>query len=321
MADPLKEHLAELSRLSQLATTKQDIKHITSLIEKFSQTHSYKKKQPLVLAVILLSAVFGIATVLDGRLEGIAPLLGATFLISLIVYFSRASKATIAGKELMCRAIEIENKLSPQKIDGEKLWYELQKKFPIFNDGDEGQEITKLYSSTTECGIPFSLFEFEYVDVDEEESTDSDGNTQTETTRTTHYTYGVLCHLKNLSGFSINSRLYRGKWNTASKKFNRMFRVRCESEMLPAKFFTPSVILEFEERFKALKAFEANNEEQCFVFSSKIMPSEFAKGSIKQTSEFLNSLENPPRIAELHTAKELISYIDSKVNKNLKTAS
>ncbi|KZN58777.1 hypothetical protein [Pseudoalteromonas luteoviolacea] len=321
MTDPLKEHLAKLTLLSHQAATKQDIKHIASLIEKFSQSHSYQKKQPIVLGTLLFSAIIGTATFIDGSQESVSLTMGAVFIVSLLIFLTRSLQATSVGKEIFRKAIEIENELECQTFDGKKLWYELRKKFSVFNEGDEGQHITALYNSKTECGEAFSLFQFTYVEVKEEEETDSDGNTTKKTTRTTYHKYGLLSSIPNLSALSINAKFFKGKWNSASKKFNRMFRVRCESEMLPAKLFTPSVILEFEERFKALKAFEANNEEQCFVFSSKIMPSTFVKGSIKKTSEFIDSLESPPKIAELQTAKELISYINSKVNKNLKKVS
>lgn len=318
MSTHLKEHLETLKALTSEAKTEQDIAELVSVIKTFSANHSYKKKQPVLLSFALLSAIGFFASFIlypDGFLHF---WLGLGSLILFASFFTRARESKNTGDAIAQRAIEIKNGLTWVAVDDRKLWFELKQKFPIFRAGDESQRISAFYQGLTPDGVPFSLFKFTYVDVREEEETDSDGNTSKKTTKTTHHVYGALSNIPNLSGLAINSKMYKQKWDSTSRKFNKKFRVSCENEMVPAKLFTPPVILMFEDQFIQLKNMQTANSEQCFIFSNKIIPATHIKGSIKKTERFICQLENPPVIAELETAKELLDFLNSKFNKTYK---
>ena len=279
----LNNHFEEISKLSSLATTHEDILDISNKIRTFNAEHGYSYQQPYILSFLLLSIAISLVSFLSENQNVLIYSIVSSVIFACVFMFRGGKKKGVVN-QLVFKSVEIKNKLVSQTFDGRELWRELSKKFPIFNCGDESQEITQLFSSSTNDGIEFQLYEFKYVDVEEVEEEDSDGNKTTKEERTTYYVAGVITEIKDFQGITINSGRFKTKWNSASKNFNKRFKVKCDNEISAAKFFTPSTVLTFEDSYKDLLSLDVTEEgEICMSFNRQILPSTIKVKSIKKS--------------------------------------
>ncbi len=329
--EALKEHINKLNNLCKLAKTKDDIEGISSEVELYSKSGDYSLKQPVVLTVQILSVIAIIITLVMSIYWGVKheslPIIGwggAFFLVVFrAIFLFRQSGIDGVGSEAYFKSVAIHNNLTEEYgLDGNKMWSDLRDEFPFFNVGDEDQEISRLYKGKADDGTGFSLFKFKYVEVKEEEEEDSDGNKTTKTTRTTLYKYGCLVELTALNGITINSGRYREKWNSASKSFNNKFRVRCSDPIKAAKFFTPSVVLRFDDEFSVLNELDIlENSKACVGLHKSVFPTNLKTPDINKTDVFISHMRNPKDLPALQKTKELIEYINERTKNNLKKVS
>jgi len=326
----LKEHLVKLEKHCKVATTKEHIEDVVSEIEEYSKFGDYSLKQPVVTSIIFMS-IFAIVVplILKNIFNIHIEIFGGmviggfyAFIIFIVVYFYRKAKVFGVGSEAYYKSVAIHNNLVEEyDFDGYEMWSSLRKEFPFFNAGDEGQEISKLYKSKAEDGTGFSLFQFKYVEVTEEEEEDSDGNKTTKTTRTTCYQFGCIVELVAFNGITINSGRYKEKWNSSSKNFNNRFKVRCSNSIEAAKFFTPSVVLKFEDEFSVLDSLDVlDNSKACLGLNKSVFPTHLKPPAIKKTEDFISHLRNPQTLSSLQSAKQIISYINERTKNKLKKA-
>jgi len=326
---PLNLHFEELKKLSSKANSHKDILEISNKIKKFSSGHGYSSQQPYIKSLFLLSAAAVALTFLFANVDALNYLFNVDFQIYSVascvifasVFLHREGTKSIITDNVAIKAVEIKNELKHLTFDGYELWLELRKKFPLFNCGDESQRISQLMSGTTEEGVDFNVFEFTYVTVREVEEKDSDGQKTTKEERTTHEESGILAVVEGFNGFTINTNRYDIKWSSSSKKFNDRFKIKCANELTAAKFFTPSMVLTFEDNYVDLLSMDVSDGASiCMQFDRKILPSTVNVKSIKNTDEYVKQLENPPELLVLTQAKEVIDIINSKTNNKLKRA-
>ncbi|WP_052380101.1 MULTISPECIES: hypothetical protein [unclassified Pseudoalteromonas] len=317
---PLNTHFNELKDLSSKAKTHEDILEISKKIKDFKNGYGYSYQQPYILTFFFLSLAALLVSFLSENETTIIASSISSMIFGVILMHRGGKKADIASN-LVVKSVEIKNGLVKQSINGKDLWRDLKSKFSLFNCGDESQEITELLLGTTDQGVEFQIFEFQYVDVREVEEEDSDGNKTTKEERTTHSITGALTKVDNFSGFTINTSGYKNKWSSASKHFNKRFKIKCANEILAAKFFTPSTVLAFEDRYTGLLSLDFKDfGDICLEFDSKILPSNMRVKSIKKTDEFIHQLESPIELEVVTQAKEVIDLIYKKTNRKLKEA-
>ncbi len=228
------------------------------------------------------------------------------------------------GDELYYKAVTIENDLERiYDYDPEQLWFDLQKKFSFFSL--HIGKISRLLKGKTNTGIEFNLFEFEYITGDNKH-------------RKTHHQYGLLTDLKgfnmliNLSKKHRYRRInpydndkyvsfidgpeievedrHKEKWQSHSKMFNQLFKIRCASPTEANRFFTSDTVSVFEERFSTLKTLDVHESGQaCIEFKGEILPKSVKAPKLKNTQEYLEKLANPSQLPDLEAAKELIDFI------------
>lgn len=317
----LENHLAELGSATLAATNQQDINAIAEKIQCFSASNKYQVSQPVIGTLTLICALAApILFVLEAKRalfvdSSLILLTAAAALILSIIYFARRRKVKSIGNEIFYKSVAIANGLWQEyQFDGRQMWQELRKQFGFFKCGDEGQNIVSLYHGKTEDDKDFRLFKFKYVEVQEEEDEDSDGNKTRRTTRTTHHKYGILTELPSFKGIVINaSNRHKEKWDSASRAFNKRFKIRCANPVEAAKFFTPSTVLKFEEEFSGIKSLDVHeNNLACIGLQREVLPDSSKAPKLKNAENFVSMLLSPPQLTELNTAKSLISHIHLK---------
>lgn len=310
--EALKEHLSKIECLSKSATSKKHIEELISEITDYSASGDYSLKQPIVKSIIFLCMVILVVTFSNPSVWGeehsfkIILIGGFTLIAFLLVYISRKGKVSSVGNDVFYKTVAVHNDLREEyDFDGYEMWLSLKGEFPVFNKGDEGQEISRLYKGKADDGTDFSLFEFKYVEVEEEEKEDSDGNKTTTTTRRTRYLQGCIVELVDFNAITINAGRYKEKWSSASKGFNNKFMVRCSNSVEAAKFFTPSAVLMFEDEFVVLKSLDVlENSKACLLLSDSVLPTNLKSPAINKTDEFISQLRNPQLLPSLQSAKK-----------------
>ena len=316
--EALKTHLAKLEDLRVSAKSRDDIPSIVEEIKEYSKSGSYTFQQPFVIYLLFISFFLTLIIYANSSSDEGLMLAGASFIVfigSVFAFFSKKKQVKNAGRNLGHTALALANNLVPNEaFNGRELWKDLKRQFRLFRTGDESQEITALYDGKTEDGAFFQLFEFKYVDVTEEEDEDSDGNKTTTKRRTTHYEYGVLIHMPSLPLMTINTRSqFKEKWDSASKEFNKKFKIRCSNPVETAKFFNPACVLKFEESFKNIRYLDMTPSSYvCISAKSDIFPKSFGVPHIKKTDEYISYLSVPPKIEALRVLRDFVDYSNSR---------
>lgn len=313
----LKNHLGELKAHAVTAKTPDDIDKVAAHITRFSKTHNYKFNQTLALLGLFLSAL-ALALSFWAQMDlsydariWLRILAGAVGLFCIVIVYMRFSSVKSTGDQLYVRAVAINAGIERDyEFNGKHYWKELRDIFSIFDCGDESQEITKRYLGGVDT-TPFTLFEFKYVKVTTSRTTDSNGNSRTSKKRTTHFKYGMLVQFTQFNFLSLNVRRFSQKWDSASRTFNKLFKVRCASEILAAKFFDPKVVLAFTDKFNYIKSLDVNPQSvACIELPKDIFPTHVKKPSLRKAANFVQQLQKPAQIPMLESAKELIQFIN-----------
>lgn len=319
--EALKNHLAKLENLRISAKSKDDVSNIVQEVKEYSKSGTYSFRQPFIIYLIFISLFLLLITLAydpSDPSDSELPLGGTSllfFLGSVFAFFYNRSRVSSVGKRLGHTVIALENGLVPSSaFNGRELWIALRKQFNLFRAGDEGQIITSMYDGQTTDGTLFQVFEFKYVDVSEQEEEDSDGNKTTRKTETVCYKYGVLTHLPSLPLMTINTRNgVKEKWDSASKAFNKKFKIRCSNPVEAAKFFTPACVIKFEESYQTLLSLDMTpNSYICISTDKSVFPTNSKVPKINEKSEFLAYLQEPPKLKDLDVIKEFISYVNSR---------
>lgn len=316
--EALKLHLTKLEDLRKSAKSQDDIPSVIEEIKEYSKSGSYTFQQPFIIYLLFISLFLTLIIYANSSSDEGLMLAGASFIIfigSVIAFFSKRKQVTNAGKNLGYTVLALANNLVPNEaFNGRELWKDLKKQFRLFRAGDESQEITALYDGKTDDGAIFQLFEFKYVDVTEEEDEDSDGKKTTTKRRTTHYEYGVLTRMSSLPLMTINTRSqFKEKWDSASKEFNKNFKIRCSNPVETAKFFNPACVLKFEESFKNIRYLDMTPSAYvCITAKKDIFPKSFGVPHIKKTDEYISYLSAPPKIEALRALRDFVDYSNSR---------
>ena len=313
----LKEHLGELKAHAIAAKSKDDINRVAQHISQFSRRNAYSFNHSLAiigLGLAVLSILLSFWTQMDLSYEQRIWMRIVGFVIGLACIANiwiRIASVKHIGNQLYVRAVAINAGMERDyAFNGENYWQELKTIFPLFNCGDESQSITKRYL----CGVdstPLTLFEFKYVNVSTQHSTDNNGNSRTSKTKTTHYKYGMLVQFIDFNYLSLNAKRFSVKWDSASRTFNKLFKVRCASEIQAAKFFDPKVVLAFTDQYNFIKSMDVNAQSvACFELPKDVFPTQVKKPSLRKPEDFVRQLEQPARIPMLEDAKRLIQFIN-----------
>lgn len=313
----LKEHLGELKAHAITAKSKDDISRVAQHISQFSKRNAYSFNHSLAivgLGLALLSILLSFWTQMDLSYDQRIWMRIGGFIVGVAcianIWIRIASIKSI-GDQLYVRAVAINAGMERDyAFNGKSYWQELKTIFPLFNCGDESQSITKRYL----CGVdstPLTLFEFKYVNVSTQHTTDSNGNSRTSKTRSTHYKYGMLVQFSDFNYLSLNAKRFDTKWDSASRTFNKLYKVRCASEIQAAKFFDPKVVLAFTDKYNFIKSMDVNTQSvACFELPKDVFPTQVKKPSLRKPADFVQKLQQPTRIPMLEDAKRLIQFIN-----------
>jgi|GEM_PF-2494873 hypothetical protein len=313
----LKAHLSELKAHAIMAKSKDDIDKVAQHILQFSQRSAYKFNHSLAIVGFVLA---GLALLLSFwaqmdlsyaqrnwmRIGGFV--IGLACIVNICLRFASVNSI---GNQLYVRAVAIHAGIERDySFDGKTYWRELKSIFPLFNCGDEGQKITKRYLGGVDL-TPFTLFEFKYVNVTTQYSTDNNGNSRASKSKSTIYKYGMLVQFTHFNYISLNAKRFSEKWDSASRTFNKLFKVRCATEIQAAKFFNPKVVLAFADNFKFIKSMDVNAQSvACFELPKSIFPSQVKKPSLRKQADFVKQLQHPTQIPMLENAKNLLHFIN-----------
>ena len=313
----LKQHLGELKAHAITAKSKIDIDKAAQTITSFARSNGYKFNHTMALIGIGLASLLGLLSfwsqmdVSDGqrlwmRIGGLV--LG---LFCIAIMWRRFSSVKNIGSQLYVRAVAINAGVERDyEFDGKAYWRELKSSFGLFKCGDEGQCITKRFLGKVN-NTSFILFEFKYVNVTRSTSTDSNGNTRTSESRSTHYKYGMLVQFSEFNYLTLNTKRFATKWDSASRTFNKLFKVRCATEIQAAKFFDPKVVLAFADNFGFIKSMDVNSQSlACFELPKHVFPTQVKKPSLRNADDFVQQLRQPAQIPMLESAKQLIQFIN-----------
>ncbi len=313
----LKNHLEELKAHAITAKTEQDISRVAKHISDFARKNKYQFNHTLTfigIGLAVLAVLLSFWSQMDLTYEQRIWLRIGSGLVGIpciVIIYLRFALIKRVGDQLYVRSVAINAGIERDyNFDSKAYWKELRHIFPLFKCGDESQSITKRYLGGVDT-TPFTLFEFKYVKVTRSTSTDSKGRTRTTETRSTHFKYGMLVQFDDFNYLSINTRRFATKWDSASRSFNKLFKVRCASEIQAAKFFDPKVVLGFEDNFSFLKSMDVNaNSVACLELPDSVFPSQVRKPSLRNTNDFVQQLLKPARIPMLDSAKKLIQFIN-----------
>ncbi|MFT5900561.1 MAG: hypothetical protein ACI97K_003233 [Glaciecola sp.] len=313
----LKSHLERLKAYAITAKSKNDIDKAAQHIGDYSKGGQYKFNNSLAfialaLAVLsLLLSYWGQMNLSYDQRIGMRVFSFVAALVSIVTIWLRYASIKSVGDQLYVRAVAINAGIERDyEFNGKAYWSELKDIFPLFNCGNEGHSITKRYLGGVDT-TPFTLFEFKYVNVTRSSSTDSNGNSRTTTTKSTIYKYGMLVQFDNFNYLTLNAGRFSMKWDSASRTFNKLFKVRCASEIQAAKFFDPKVVLAFADKYHFIESMDVNsNSIACFELPKGVFPSEVKKPSLRRINDFVQRLKAPVKIPLLESSKELVQFIN-----------
>nr|WP_297347492.1 hypothetical protein [uncultured Glaciecola sp.] len=313
----LKEHLGELQAHAITAKSKDDIDRVAQHISRFSQRSTYKFNHTLAIIGLVLAGLSSLLSFwaqmdlsydqriwmrVGGFVMGVA---------CIINIWLRLASIKRVGDELYVRSVAINAGIERDySFNGKSYWRELKSLFPLFNCGDDSQSITKRYLGGVDS-TPFTLFEFKYVNVTTHYTTDSNGNSRQSKSRNTIYKYGMLVQFANFNYLCLNAKRFSTKWDSASRAFNKLFKVRCATEIQAAKFFDPKVVLAFADNFNFIKSMDVTSQSvACFELPKNIFPTQVKKPSLRKPADFVQKLSHPTEIPMLEKSKNLIQFIN-----------
>jgi hypothetical protein len=315
----LKMHLAELRARATLAKSDADIKKAADIVKNFAVQTQYRFNHTWsYIAAVLGVVMFSLGTWAQLELNQSDKLwvqAGGVVLVvaSLAVIFLRYKAIKDTGDALYVRAAAIQAGIERDyEFNAKEYWQQLASLFSLFNVGDEGQSITKRYLGGVDS-TPFTLFEFKYVNVTRSTSTDSNGNTRTTTSKQTHYKYGMIVQFEDFSYLSLNVRGLPEKWDSSSRRFNKLFKVRCASAMKAAKFFDPKTVLAFEDQFSFVKSLDVTSQSVvCIELPKEVFPTRMATPNLHKTDAYIKHLLAPAELPLLNGARDLIHCINEQ---------
>jgi hypothetical protein len=313
----LKEHLAELRARAITAKTPADIDKAAEAITSFSKQQKYQFNHTFAIIALFFAALMAILSYW-GQMDlsyqdriWLRLAAGVSAIGAIAVIWLRYSTVKKAGDLLYVRAVAIQAGIvRDYEYNGKEYWRQLKALFPIFKCGDEGQSITKRYLGGVDS-TPFTLFEFKYVDVSTSTTTDSNGSTRTSKSKTTKYKYGVLVQFSDFNYLTLNSKRFQARWDSASRSFNKLFKVGALTEMHAAKFFEPKVVLAFTDKFNFVKSLDVTGDSvACIELPKQVFPSEVRKPKLKETALYLQGIDKPASIPILELTKDLVQFIN-----------
>ena len=313
----LKAHLGELKAHAITAKSKDDIDRVAQHISQFSQRSTYKFNHTLaIIGLVLagLSSLLSFWAQMDFSYDQRIWMRIGGFVVGVVCLtniWMRLASIQRIGDQLYVRAVAINAGIERDySFNGKSYWRELKSLFPLFNCGEDSQSITKRYIGGVDS-TPFTLFEFKYVNVTTHYTTDSNGNSRQSKSRNTIYKYGMLVQFDNFNYLCLNAKRFPGKWDSASRTFNKLFKVRCATEIQAAKFFDPKVVLAFADNFTFIKSMDVTRQSvACFELPKNIFPTQVKKPSLRKPTEFVQQLTHPTEIPLLEKAKNLIQFIN-----------
>jgi hypothetical protein len=313
----LKEHLDELKAHAITAKSKSDIDLAARHIEKYAKGAHYKFNNSLALICLILAALLILLSYwgqMDLSYEqrmGMRVISAATAVATVAIIWLRYASIKNVGDQLYVRSVAINAGIERDyQFNGKAYWRELKAIFPLFDCGNERQTITKRYLGGVDS-TPFTLFEFKYVNVTTSATTDSNGQSRIIKTRNTLYKYGILAQFDDFNYVTLNAKRFSTKWDSASRTFNKLFKVRCVTEIRAAKFFDPKVVLAFVDKYHFVKSMDVNSQSvACFELPKSIFPTQVRKPSLRRIDDFVKKLKNPVQIPLLESTKELVQFIN-----------
>jgi len=313
----LKAHLGELKAHAITAKSKDDIDRVAQHISQFSQRSTYKFNHTLaIIGLVLagLSSLLSFWAQMDFSYDQRIWMRIGGFVVGVVCLtniWMRLASIKRVGDQLYVRAVAINAGIERDySFNGKSYWRELKSLFPLFNCGEDSQSITKRYIGGVDS-TPFTLFEFKYVNVTTHYTTDSNGNSRQSKSRNTIYKYGMVVQFANFNYLCLNAKRFSGKWDSASRTFNKLFKVRCATEIQAAKFFDPKVVLAFADNFTFIKSMDVTRQSvACFELPKNIFPTQVKKPSLRKPTEFVQQLTHPTEIPLLEKAKNLIQFIN-----------
>jgi hypothetical protein len=313
----LKVHLGELKAHAITAKSKDDIDRLAQHISRFSKRSAYKFNHTLAITGLVLAALSSLLSFwgqMDLSYDQRIWMRIGGFVVGVVCLTNiclRLASIKRVGDQLYVRAVAINAGIERDySFNGKSYWRELKSLFPLFNCGDDSQSITKRYLGGVDS-TPFTLFEFKYVNVTTHYTTDSNGNSRQSKSRNTIYKYGMLVQFANFNYLCLNAKRFSAKWDSASRAFNKLFKVRCATEIQAAKFFGPKVVLAFADNFSFIKLMDVSPQSvACFELPKNIFPTQVKKPSLRKPSDFVQQLSHPAEIPMLEKAKNLIQFIN-----------
>lgn len=310
----LKEHLALLEAHAHAAKKQADIGEIAAKVEAYASTNDYKFNNTLPIiglgfaALCGLLYVWGQLNISDNQRFILFLICIVTGLGSLTLVVTRYSRIDAVSALLYARAVAIRAGIERDYSFNRKQYYqELRHIFSFFNNGDEGQTITKRYSGKIDK-TDFTLLEFKYINTSKRSSSNS-----SQKQRTTHYKYAMLTQFSHFNYLAVNVKKFDSKWDSTNSRFNKLFKIRGSNDILVAKFFDPKTVLAFVDNYSFVKAIDASSTSYaCIEVPKEVFPSKVKSNSLRNSKQFIQDLYNPVSIPLLEKTKELVQLINKQ---------
>lgn len=229
--------------------------------------------------------------------------------------FRRIQRLARAQNELQDLYQENLMSLEEEDIDPEGKADELASRYYEFQRGDYMREITSLHSGVASLktgDLPYQLIQFHWVNerIVTRTYTDEKGRTYQKEERVYDHFYRTAILAAIDIGVDAYVYAYGGhstgvSWRSASQRFNRIYHVRGESEIVLAKLMKPALVILFEELASEFR--DLNFE---FTVDNTVLISmkhrDLLKASVtinladpRQAAEQLNSEASQPAITRL----------------------
>ena len=302
-----------------------DISFLLNEISLFSKANDLKFDNKLGWIYISISTfIVFMILIFQGRYDdntGYFVFFGVTSILTLLFTVVRGKNLiSNISNEIYFKSLYIQNKLTDIKCDEYEKYKELNKIFNDFSRGNESRKITRLIQGKSDNQIKYQYYDFHYVEVTTRTVTDSKGNTHTETTRTTHYRYGILINNFKANSITCSSSYigsdFKEKWKSSSPIFNKHWRVRVDNLIKSARFFTPPVVLLFNDLASLLNApnFELSiNGELCLSFGKDIIAENKPKITFNDIERFKKVVLSDIKLSKINKVIAIIDDIEKRI--------
>lgn len=159
---------------------------------------------------------------------------------------------TQISDSISLKKVTLDNKLSLDVSDKEKLFQSLENKFLIFQQGNYSREITRYIKGKYQNQF-YHYFHFHYVDEYSSTSTDANGNKTSNTRYDDYDLYGIIIPFNGKNFIKIsNCEIVPNfmEWQTSSIAFNQKFNIYTDNEQSIAMFLQPKVIEQIEKLYE-----------------------------------------------------------------------